>query len=531
MARNMVSVPKGSRGARYGVPEANIRRSQFNLSCGHKTTFDVSELVPIYVNEVLPGDTFNVKSTALIRIFSPLDAPIMDDLISDIHFFYVPNRIIWDNWHAFLGEHDDAGAQDTDYTVPILGDGTTLTSPDRLGFYMGLPYGWVSASTPVNSLPFRAYRACYNEWYRDQSVIDELTIQTDNGPDTASNSGVNLNLLKSGKVHDYFTSALPYLQKGDAQDILGGATTFDVETAAVQGNNVTVVSGSGQRDLNAATADVTIDTTNTGSALFVDLTGVTISINTLRESIAIQRLLEKDARGGTRPNELIRAHFGVTVPDYRVDRPEYLGGGKGFIQVSPVANTSGVDSTASPSGADEYFGELRGIGVGSFQARFAKSFVEHGWILGIMRVRSTPTYSQGIHRMFNRSTKYDFYWPDLAHLGEQAILNRELYVTNTPATDDATFAYQERWAEYRYGKSLVTGKFHPDVSGSLSFWHLSEDFTTTPSFNQTFIEDATPMDRVISVTTEPHFIADVWHDVKAARPLPVRSIPGIGTRL
>ncbi len=249
----------------------------------------------------------------------------------------------------------------------------------------------------------------------------------------------------------------------------------------------------------------------------------TLDINTLRQNVAIQRLLERDARGGTRYVEIIKAHFGVTSPDYRLQRPEYLGGGKSFINVSPVANTS------STAGEDQ--AELRGIGTGVLSGHgWAKSFTEHGYIMGLIRARGDLTYFQGLDRLWSRSTRYDFYIPALANLGEQSILNKELFISNVAATDDAVFGYQERWAEYRMKHSRVVGVMNPDVSGSLSFWHLAEDFSSLPSLNTAFMEDQTPMARVTTVDTEPDFLLDVWFDYKCARPLPVYSIPSLTTR-
>lgn len=516
MAKNMVQV-RSSGGGMYSAPDVKLGRSSFNRSHRHKTTFNASKLVPILVDEVLPGDTFTCSMNGFARIFSPLDAPVMDDIEVETHFFFVPTRLLWDNWENFLGAHDAAGAQDTTYTVPIISQSSAFVVPEgTVGHYMGLPKGLDFQDVKVISLPGRAYRLIYNEWFRDQNLIDEVTFDSGDGPDSVTY--YTYAPYNSAKKHDYFTSALPYLQKGDVQTMFG-VSSVDVETLAVQGNNVTVESGSGQRDLDASTADLTIDTTNTGSPLFIDLTGVGFDINSLRESLAIQRMLERDARAGTRYNEQIKAHFGVTVPDFRVQRPEYLGGSRGYINISPVANTS---DTAS---ADQ--GELKGVGTGIISGGWAKSFVEHGYIVGLIRARGTLSYFQGLDRMWSRQTREEFYYPELANLGEQAVLNKELYISNTPATDDAAFGYQERWAEYRFKKSLITGNFDPNVSGSLSFWHLSEDFSSLPALNQTFIEDHTPMDRITTVDTEDDFIVDINFDYRCARPIPVRSIPSL----
>lgn len=516
-----IRVPQGTSQMRYQAPSMRLGRSQFDLSHNHKTTFDASYLIPYLCLEVVPGDTITCRLNALSRIFSPLAAPIMDDIELSIDFFYVPNRIVWDNWEAFLGAHDAAGAQDTDYTIPVLASGTADLG--EVHDYFGIPQGTQFAQNPVNILPYRAYRLIYNEWYRDQNLIDSIVVDTGDGPDATA--GLS-ELLKSAKKHDYFTSALPYLQKGEAQNIFEGAgTTIPVRTDASAGTTLAVTNASDLlRGIVTSTATATLDSTVAASDLFVDLGDLDVTINALRESAAIQRLLERDARAGTRHPELIRAHFGVDVPDYRTQRPEYLGGGRGYINVSPVQNTSPVDATNSPDGQDWNAGQLAGQAAGTLTASFAKSFVEHGHVIGILRARAALSYSQGLERMWSRSTKYDFLWPELAHLGEQPIYNKELYVSNA-AADDLVFGYQERYADYRFKKSLVTGKFSPAATGSLDFWHLSEDFASLPTLGQTFIEDQSPMSRVTIVTTEPDFIIDGRFNIKRACPLPVRPVP------
>lgn len=525
MARDMVQVRSPGHGSRYQAPSMRLGRSQFNIGRRHKTTFDAGYLIPYLVEEVLPGDTFTCKLRSFLRIFSPLDAPIMDDIHVSIDYFFVPNRLVWDNWEDFLGAHDAAGAQDTDFTIPVIGTGLTLNVLGAVGDYFGIPFGLSTSAESVNALPFRGFRLIYNEWYRDQNVVDPISLATDNGPDTNAESGFASLPPKSAKKHDYFTSALPYLQKGDAQNVLLSGQ-LPVRTDAAD-NAVLSILGSDptytRMDADVGVTDEILHkavSTSSGNRLYTDLADATaaFSINALREAAAIQRLLERDARGGTRHPEIIRAHFGVDVPDYRTQRPEYLGGGSGYINVSPVANTSAT--------ATENQGELAGVGTGQLSAAWAKSFVEHGYVLGILRARGELSYSQGLHRMWSRSTKYDFMWPELAHLGEQEILNKELFIAGD-ATDDDVFGYQERYAEYRYGKSLITGKFAPDATGSLDFWHLSEDFGSAPALNQTFIEDQTPMSRVTTVDSEPDFIIDGYHDIRVARALPVRPVPSL----
>ena len=522
-------------------PEARIGRSQFNRSHSVKTTFDGGELVPILVDEVLPGDTFTLRMNGFCRIFSPLKSPIMDNIELETFFFFVPTRLVWDNWEAFNGAHDAAGAQDTDYTIPIIESGLTIdqsNSFDRLADYFGIPYGLVTGSNnQINSLPFRAYNLIYNEWFRDQNLIDELTVTTGNGPDSPATTIYQVR--KRAKKHDMFTSALPYLQKGDDGTIplTGTAPVTGIGVANqtwATGPVTSFETGVGSQSYlsykNAASTDSNQrifleEGTDSNPNIYADLTGVSIDINVMRQSLAIQRLLEIDARGGTRYVELIKAHFGVTSPDFRLQRPEYLGGGKSYINVTPVAQTA--EGTTNPN-----VGQLLGVGAGSLTSGhgFAKSFVEHGYIIGLVNARADVTYQQGLDKMWSKSTRYDFYVPALANLGEDAIRQRELYVSNTTA-DDNVFGYQERWYDYRNKKSHISGKFRSDATGSLDIWHLAEDFGTPPALSQTFVEDqtATVMGRVTAVPAEPDFVLDAFMDYKCARPLPVYSIPSLTT--
>ncbi len=543
--RDMVQVRR-QRGHTYDGPDAKIGRSQFNRSHGLKMSFDASYLYPIFLDEVLPGDTMTMSLNGFARIFSPLKAPMMDNIELETFFFFVPNRLLWTNWVFMQGEHDAAGAQDTTYTVPVMATGLTVNHDNvktvhGLAACFGLPEGLTSATvTGVSALPFRAYNQIYNNWFVDQNLtgVGVISEQVDNGPDVVT----NYPLRPSNKKHDYFTSALPYLQKGTAVSF-GAPVVGD----PAGGGGFGIPSFKASDGTPGSQAGI-MEATTTADPTAVRMVGgftagedfywddpelvANVDINGLRQSVAIQHLLEKDARGGTRYVENIKTHFGVTSPDFRHQRPEYLGGGKALINVSAVANTSGVDSTVSISGADEPSGELKGVGTGVISGHgWAKSFTEHGWIMGLVRARGDITYFQGLDRMWSRSTRYDFYIPALANLGEQSILAKEIFVSNSAGTDDGVWGYQERWAEYRTKMSRVVGNFNPDVSGSLSHWHLAEDFgASLPALNTAFINDATPMDRVVAVTTEPDFLLDLWFNYKCARPIPINSIPSLVAR-
>jgi len=527
--KDMVQVRRQG-GQKYKGPDAKIGRSQFNRSHGLKMSFDASMLYPIFLDEVLPGDTMTCSLNGFARVFSPLEAPIMDNIELETFFFFCPTRLLWENWERFNGEHDQAGAQDTTYTIPIIDDVTVdhdnVVDGHGLAAHLGLPHGLdTSIGSGVSALPFRMYNLIFSEWFRDQNLGGIATYEVGNGPDAVA----NYPLQRSMKKHDYFTSALPYLQKGSPITValLGKA---DVAHDAIDGASIGVYSTVNTTWKRQDAGDLFLEASSTAGAeadsLYADLTRSTdagVSINALRQSVAIQRLLERDARGGTRYTEIIKAHFGVTSPDHRLQRPEFLGGGKSYINISPVANTS------STAGEDQ--AELRGIGTGVIQGHgWAKSFTEHGYIMGLLRARGDLTYFQGIDKLWSRSTRYDFYIPALANLGEQAILNKELWVSNNAVTDVAVFGYQERWAEYRMKASRVVGVFNPDVAGALSQWHLAEDFSSLPALNPTFMGDRTPMARVVTVTTEPDFLLDLWFNYKCARPMPVYSVPALVSR-
>jgi len=508
------------------LPEVDRPRSSFDRSHQHKTTFDSGYLIPIFVDEALPGDTFNLNMTAFARLATPLH-PFMDNMYLSSFFFAVPLRLLWTNFQRFMGEQPNPG-DSTDFVTPKV----TTTSAFAVGSlydYFGLPTG-VANIAGINNFPARAYNLVWNDWFRDQNLQDQVVVDLDDGPDNPANYVP----LRRGKRHDYFTSSLPWPQKGPAVELpLSGNAPVLLNTDTNNANLVRAATG------NALITSASVSDTNASGAWLrpgantplvmdpngrwdADLTDVTAAtINQLREAITIQQLYELDARGGTRYIELVLAHFGVRSPDARLQRPEYLGGSTSPVNVSPIAQMSET-TVDSPQG------NLAAIGTSTMRGRhgFSKSFTEHSIIIGLVCAHADLTYQQGVNRMHSRSTRFDYYWPSLANLGEQAVLNKEIYAQGSSADLEA-FGYQERWSEYRYKPNQITGQFRSTYAQSLDTWHLAQEFSALPTLSETFIVENPPVDRVIAVTDEVHFIFDSIFKYKCTRAMPVYSVPGL----
>jgi len=546
------------------IPRAEIPRSTFRIQQQHKTTINASNLTPIFVTEVLPGDTFNCKMTPFVRLATPI-FPIMDNIALESWFFFVPNRIVWQHWINFMGEQPSSPADSISYTIPVVtcpvGGFAALSIYD----YMGIPIGAQLAghAANVNALPFRSYNLIWNQWFRDQNLQSALGMGATNtvfdigdGPDPAGNYQVQV----VNKKHDYFTSTLPWTQKGGVAigiPLSGQAVvktnasafgTISLTTPTLwEGTNAATPGSGSYMGFTGAGGAQTYGTSTSGGVfvptlvspggivptnLYADMsTATNATINALRLSIQTQKLLERDARGGTRYTEIIRSHFGVTSPDMRLQRPEYLGGGKTPINIAPVPQTSGTGASGTTAG----LGTLGAAGLGSGGNHgFRQSFTEHGHIIGLITARTDMAYQEGTRRMWTRSTRYDFFFPVFSMLGEQAVRNDELYTQGISATDTAAFGFQERWAEYRYMPSLITGAFRSTYTTPLDTWHLAQKLGSLPTLNSAWIQDPliNILDRNLAAgasarTNNEQIICDLFFDIKAARPMPMYSVPGL----
>lgn len=513
------------------VPQVQSERSSFDRSHSVKTTFDAGKLIPIFVDEVLPGDTFTLKSTMFGRMATPI-YPVMDNIAVDTFYFFVPYRLVWSNFRKFMGEQ----ANPTDsisFVVPQIVAPAGGYGELSLYDYFGLPTKIATYSH--SALPFRAYSLIWNEWFRDQNLQTSRANTINDGPDPQS----DYILLDRGKRHDYFTSCLPYPQKGATTvsiplgtraDIRGlGKSTgvFPTASASSRETGGATVVYPNASVIDGATGDATFYARGTNATtgfpdIYADLsTATAATINQLRQSFQIQKLLERDARGGTRYTEIVRSHFGVSSPDARLQRPEFLGGGTSYVNINPVAQTSNTNAT-SPQG------NLSAMATVASQHGFTSSFTEHGVIIGMACARADLTYQQGLNRMWSRRTRYDFYWPSLSHIGEQSVFNQEIYAQAIAlAADTGIFGYQERYSEYRYKPSQVCGLFRSNAAAPLDSWHLAQNFTSLPTLGDTFIKENPPIDRVIAVPSQPHFIFDIFHDLRTARLMPLYGTPGM----
>nr|WNN13336.1 MAG: major capsid protein [Gokushovirinae sp.] len=532
----------------------DMSRSTFDRSASVKTSFNAGDVVPFFLEEVLPGDTFNVKTSKVVRMQTLL-TPVMDNVYLDTYFFFVPNRLVWKHWKEFNGENtESAWIPQTEYEVP------QITSPPNDGWavgtiadYFGIPTGVPNLS--VNALPFRAYALVMNEWFRDQNLSDPLVVPDDDATVAGVNTGNFVSDVAKGgkpyiaaKYHDYFTSCLPAPQKGaDVKinvltpgdyPVYGKPNTpLQLEKKGTNASAALKISGADQSSVIGnfgrlaisgnynAGDEIGMSTKYSSAVARIDGNASAVTINQLRLAFQIQKLYERDARGGSRYIEILKSHFGVTSPDARLQRPEYLGGNRVPININQVVQQSGTGSGSSTP---------QGTVVGMSQTTdshsdFIKSFTEHGFIIGVMVARYDHTYQQGLDRMWSRKDRFDYYWPVFANIGEQAVKNKEIYAQGN-AEDDQVFGYQEAWADYRYKPNRVTGEMRSSYAQSLDVWHLADDYAQRPSLSDSWIrEDKTNIDRVLAVQSSQsnQFFADIYVQNRATRPMPLYSIPGL----
>lgn len=542
-------------------PHVDISRSRFDRSASVKTSFNVGDIVPFYVEEVLPGDTFQVKSSKVVRMQTLL-TPMMDNVYLDTYYFFVPNRLVWQHWKEFCGENtESAWIPEMEYNIPqLVSPATDGWKVGSIADYFGIPTGVPGLS--VNALPFRAYALIMNEWFRDQNLQDPLVVPLDDSTVTGVNTGTFVTDVAKGglpyiasKYHDYFTSCLPSPQKGpDVTIPVAQAGNYpvvpraDTVPSSLLGSQMYTASFIGDPFSVSATRGIAFNTstgvqsalasgsgTSVGEALPVinnlwavaDSNAQAATINQLRLAFQIQKFYEQQARGGSRYTEVVRSFFGVTSPDARLQRPEYLGGNRVPINVNQVIQQSGTESTGTPQGTVVGMSQTTDT-----HADFMKSFTEHGFIIGVMVARYDHTYQQGLNRMWSRKDKFDYYWPVFANIGEQAVKNKEIFATGSAAgsKDDEVFGYQEAWADYRYKPSQVTGEMRSQYEQSLDVWHLADDYAQLPTLSDSWIrEDKTNVDRVLAVTSQVsnQLFADIYVTNYATRPMPMYSVPGL----
>ena len=534
------------------LPHADIRRSQFDRSSSVKTSFNVGDVIPFFLDEVLPGDTFKIKTSKVVRL-QTLITPMMDNLYLDTYFFFVPNRLVWSHWKEFNGENtQSAWLPTTEYEIPqITAPATDGWSIGTIADYLGIPTGVPDLS--VNALPFRAYALVMNEWFRDENLTDPLVVPLDDATVAGVNTGAYVSDVAKGglpfvaaKYHDYFTSCLPAPQKGpdvvipggtgmsvpvipQADKVPSGLITMPYTATFLNETPVRSTTGIFFSDSGSQTNGVSGGSSENALPVIDNLWAVgdgvaTATINQLRKAFQIQKLYEKDARGGTRYTEILRSHFGVTSPDSRLQRPEYLGGNRIPIRINQIVQQSATQEGSTPQGNPV------GLSLTSDNhSDFTKSFTEHGFILGLMVARYDHTYQQGLDRMFSRKSRFDYYWPVFANIGEQAVLNKEIYAQGTDE-DDEVFGYQEAWADYRYKPNRVCGEMRSQAPQSLDVWHLGDDYSKLPSLSDEWIrEDKTNVDRVLAVqsSVSNQLFADIYVQNRCTRPMPMYSIPGL----